>query len=117
MTGQYFLHARDTSIVTAISVTGNKFTIYGKVKSYASNNKNYAIFAILISGELDGDKILNLKTGLINIDNKNGGASFIDEGKARIAFDNDFVSPKISPTQKSSRKSNNYMLGENVLQK
>ena len=50
-----YLKDHDSSLVTAISGNGNYFTIYGKVKSTESSTGGYAIFAIIISGEKDGE--------------------------------------------------------------
>lgn len=88
--GKNFLSTNDTSILTAISGSGNNFTIYGKVKAVSGSNS--AIFGIIISGEKDGVNINDLSYGLINIDDTNGGGVFIQEGQARLVFDNDFVS-------------------------
>lgn len=105
MLGEHFLAARDTSILTAISGSGNNFTIYGKVK--ATNGNYYAITAILISGELEGTSIKNLKTGIINIDNTHGSPTFIAQGKGRVAFDSDFTSPRIDVTKQAIVFGNN----------
>ena len=94
MLGKNFLNTNDTSMVTAISGSGNKFTVYGKVKS-VSTSKNEAITALILSGELDGKNIKNLTTGVINIDNSKGGFDFIAEGKGRTVFDSDFISEKV----------------------
>ncbi len=91
--GRKFLTDADTSIVTAISGKGNDFTIYGKVKSVSGANS--AIFGIIISGTKDGTLLRNVRYGLINIDNKNGGTRFIRQGEARAVFDTDLVSESI----------------------
>lgn len=91
--GKKFLTDADTSIVTAISGKGNDFTIYGKVKSVSGVNS--AIFGIIISGTKDGALLRNVRYGLINIDNKNGGTRFIRQGEARAVFDADLVSESI----------------------
>lgn len=91
--GKKFLTDADTSIVTAISGKGNDFTIYGKVKSVSGANS--AIFGIIISGTKDGAILRNVRYGLINIDNKNGGTRFIRQGEARAVFDSDLVSDAI----------------------
>ena len=88
--GKYFLAERDTSIVTAISGSGNNITIYGKVKSYLSGYT--AIFALILSGIKEGDHFKNVKYGIINIDNSNGGTAFIKEGQGRVVYDTDNVS-------------------------
>ncbi|MBX2967008.1 MAG: hypothetical protein KF845_12755 [Cyclobacteriaceae bacterium] len=92
--GRNFLNTIDKSIKTAVSGDGSLFTVYGTVKS--ESGSNHAIFAILMSGEMDGSNIKNLKYGLINVDNSNGGAVFIKEGEARIIYDSDKVSEQIS---------------------
>ncbi len=84
--GKKLLGDNDTSIVTAISGSGNNFTVYGKVKASA-NSSNYAIFAIIISGTLSADGIINYQDALINIDNSNGGSLFIPEGTGRLIKD------------------------------
>lgn len=91
--GRKLLNDADTSIVTAISGKGNDFTIYGKVKSVGGSNS--AIFGIIISGTKDGNLLRNIRYGLINIDNKNGGTRFIRQGEARVIFDADLVSESI----------------------
>lgn len=85
----------DSSLVTAISGYDNYFTIYGKVKSTESSTGGYAIFAIIISGQKDGNNLKNLRTGIINIDGSHADATFIAEGKGRIAYDTDFISERI----------------------
>lgn len=84
--GKLLLGNNDTSIVTAISGSGNDFTVYGKVKASA-NATNYAIFAVIISGTLSADGIINYQDALINIDNSNGGTYFIPEGTGRLIKD------------------------------
>lgn len=84
--GKLLLGNNDTSIVTAISGSGNDFTVYGKVKASA-NATNYAIFAVIISGTLSADGIVNYQDALINIDNSNGGTYFIPEGSGRLIKD------------------------------
>lgn len=91
--GRKFLTDADTSIITAISGSANKFTVYGKVKSVSGSNS--AIFGIIISGEKDGAVIRNVRYGLINIDNSKGGTRFIRQGEARVVFDSDLVSETI----------------------
>jgi len=92
--GEHVLNSRDTSIVTAISGSENKFTVYGKVKT--TNGSYSAIFATIISGEKEGNTIKNYTIGLINIDNSKGGTGiFVPEGKARIAYDSDFISESV----------------------
>lgn len=92
--GKNFLGANDTSLITAISGSGNNFTVYGKVKAY--NGVNSAVFAIILSGTKEGDDLKNVVFGLINIDNSNGGASFILQGKARLFYDADLTSDGIT---------------------
>ena len=55
MLGRNFIGVADTSVVTAISGSGNKFTVYGKVKAY--RNGGYNFFAFLMSGEKEGNNI------------------------------------------------------------
>jgi len=92
--GKNFLGANDTSLVTAISGSGNNFTVYGKVKAF--NGSNSAVFALIISGTKETDGLKNVVFGLINIDNSNGNGSFIQEGKARLFYDSDLTSNNIS---------------------
>ena len=89
--GKNFLNSRDTSVVTAISGIGNKFTVYGKVKSNATD-KAFAYFGLIVSGEIENGTIINLESGIINIDDSNGGGFFIKEGEARLAVESDKVS-------------------------
>ncbi|MBE7174892.1 MAG: hypothetical protein INR69_00720 [Mucilaginibacter polytrichastri] len=93
--GRHFLKDRDTSLATAISGSGNKFTVYGRVKA-SQTADNYAIVAMVISGEKDGDNLKNIKTGIINVDASHAVAGFIPEGGARIAIDADSISTPIS---------------------
>lgn len=90
--GEHFLTISDTSIVTAISGSGNNFTVYGKVKSVSGNYS--AVVAMIMTGTKDGNNISHFKIGIINIDNSNGGSVFIPEGKGRVAHDADFISEK-----------------------
>lgn len=100
--GEHVLTLRDTSIVTAISGSGNNFTVYGKVKStYGSYS---AIFATIISGVKEGNTIKNYTIGLINIDNTKGGTGiFVPEGKGRVAYDSDLTSESIDYDTKTAR--------------
>lgn len=103
--GEHVLTLRDTSIVTAISGSGNNFTIYGKVKStYGSYS---AIFATIISGVKEGNNIKNYTIGLINIDNTKGGTGiFVPEGKARVAYDSDLITESIEYEAKAAKTGN-----------
>lgn len=83
----------DTSIVTAISGSGNKFTVYGKRKSVSGVNS--AIFGTIYSGEIENNVIKNLRYGIINIDNSKGGTTFIKQGEGRVIKDDDMVSESI----------------------
>nr|WP_067059717.1 hypothetical protein [Mucilaginibacter sp. L294] len=108
--GEHFLTLNDTSIVTAISGSGNNFTVYGKVKSTTGTKS--AIFAIIISGTKDGNNIKNYTEGLINIDNSNGGTGvFLPEGKARIVYDSDLVSERINYDDEVSVTPKNNAIG------
>lgn len=89
--GKNFLNTRDTSVITAISGTGNKFTVYGKVKANATDIA-FAYFGLILSGEIENGVIKNLESGIINIDNSNGGGYFIKEGEARLAVESDNIS-------------------------
>lgn len=55
-----------------------------------------AIFAIILSGELEGENIKNLTYGMINIDeSKTAENIFIPEGGGRVLCDKDLKSEKI----------------------
>lgn len=97
------LNFNDTSIITAVSGSGDNFTVYGRVKSSAGNDN--AIFAIILTGEKNGTSLKNVEWGLINVDNTNGGISFILEGQARLMYDIDFESLAISSLRLSSDNS------------
>ncbi|ETZ21923.1 hypothetical protein [Pedobacter sp. V48] len=107
--GEHVLTLRDTSIVTAISGSGNNFTIYGKVKStYGSYS---AIFATIISGIKEGNNIKNYTIGIINIDNSKGGTGiFVPEGKARVAYDSDLITESIEYDSKTAKAGNERIL-------
>lgn len=87
------LNSADTSITTAISGSGNNFTVYGKVKSVKGEDS--AIFGVIISGTREGGVLRNIRYGLINIDNAKGGNSFIKQGEARAIHDTDQISEQI----------------------
>lgn len=94
--GEHFLHNRDTSIATAISGSGNNFTVYGKVRSV--DGPYSAVFAIVLTATKEGDDLKNFRIGIINVDNSQGGTGiFIKEGQGRIAYDKDLLSERISP--------------------
>lgn len=78
----------------AISGSGNNFTVYSM--ETVSNNTNSAVFAYLYSGVLDGNAIKDLKMAFINVDNSNGGTVFMAEGKARISYDADNTSERVT---------------------
>ena len=88
------LSFRDSSLSTAISGSGNNFTVYGKVRTYSGPNT--AVFAVVFSGEMYGTSIKNVEWGLINVDDSQGNGEFIKEGQARLQYDIDFTSPSIS---------------------
>lgn len=90
---KFLLNDADTSIITAISGSGKDFTIYGKVKSVSGTNS--AIFGVILAGQKDGNVIRNLRLGLVNIDNSNGGTRFIKQGEARAILDTDMISESI----------------------
>lgn len=103
--GKKLLGENDTSIVTAISGSGNNFTVYGKVKANATPT-NYAIFAIVISGTLSADGIVNYQDALINIDNTYGVGYFIPEGSGRLIKDGN----NVASTTTFFRTSNTYTI-------
>ncbi len=88
--GKNLLASNDTSIISAISGSGNNFTVYGKVK--ATNGTSYAYFALVMSGTMGSSAIQNFEMGLINIDNSHGEGVFMPEGAARLIYDADFTS-------------------------
>lgn len=94
--GKSFLADRDTSIATAISGSGNDFTIYGKVKSNKAGK--VAEFAIIFSGKFENKTISNFKYGLICISNKNAETdnTFIKEGQGRFIIESDGLSTAIT---------------------
>ncbi|WP_293789089.1 hypothetical protein [uncultured Pedobacter sp.] len=98
MLGKNFIGAADTSVVTAISGNGNRFTVYGKVKAY--RNGGYNFYAFLMSGEKDGINIKNGIAGIINIDDSHSGPNTIKEGQGRVAYDGDYTS---GPTDFNSK--------------
>ena len=100
MLGKNFIGSADTSVVTAISGNGNKFTVYGKVKAY--RNGGYSFYAFLMSGEKDGNNIKNGIAGIINIDDTHSGPNTIKEGQGRVAFDGDYISEPTSFNGKSA---------------
>lgn len=95
---EHILGNADTSIATAISGSDNAFTVYGKVK--ATIHSYSAVFAIILSAVKEGGDLKELRVGLVNIDNSQGGDGvFIDEGEGRINYDSDGISEKISSVQ------------------
>ncbi|TCD08212.1 hypothetical protein EZ449_12440 [Pedobacter frigidisoli] len=108
--GRGFLATSDTSIVTAISGSGNDFTIYGKVKS--QRNTKVAEFAIIISGTLENKIIKNFKYGLICISNKNPetDSNFIREGQGRVVLESDAISGTITEKDFVSLTRENQLL-------
>lgn len=100
---KYVLGRADTSIATAISGSGNDFTVYGKVKATTGNYT--AIFAIVLSATREDGDLKNLRVGLINVDNSQGGTGiFIDEGEGRINYDSDLTSENITSPQTAREK-------------
>ncbi len=103
--GENFISYADTSISTAVSGTGNAFTVYGKVKSNFGNY--YATLALLISGELDDvGNIKNAQAGIIMVDDSQGGGAFIKNGQARIAYDSDYLSERVGEAEKEAKTIN-----------
>lgn len=93
--GKNFISYADTSIATAISGSGNNFTVYGKVK--ASIGSYSAVFALVFTGTKEGDDLKNVRVAIINVDNSLGGSGiFIQEGTGRVGFDEDGTSPKVA---------------------
>ncbi len=102
--GKMLLGNNDTSIVTAISGNGNDFTVYGKVKA-SVNSTTYAIFAVIISGTLSADGIVNYQDALINIDNSRGVGYFIPEGTGRLIKDGNNLASTTSLFRTADSKS------------
>lgn len=92
--GRNLLVDNDTSISTAISGEGDKFTVYGKVRSTSGDNT--AVFAIVFSGSITDGVIKNMTYGAINIDNSKGGNKYIPEGTGRIFYEGDYTSEVLS---------------------
>lgn len=94
--GKNFLAERDTSIVTAISGSGNDITVYGKVKSNKAGK--VAEFAIILTAKLENKTFKNFKYGLICISNKNATTdnTFIKEGQGRVVYESDGLSTSIT---------------------
>ncbi|MEI3800731.1 MULTISPECIES: hypothetical protein [unclassified Chitinophaga] len=112
LTGKNFLSYADTSIATAISGSGNNFTVYGKVK--AVNGTYSAVFALVFTGTKEGNDLKNVRVAIINIDNSRGGSGiFIQEGTGRIGFDEDGTSPKVA--EKSAPESGGRSAFTNTL--
>ena len=102
--GKSILNINDSSISTAISGAGNKFTVYGKVRTYSGSNT--AIFGVVFSGEKDGSSIKNVEWGPINIDDsQDPDHAFIKEGQARLQYDTDFSSPTTNTLRLSLNQS------------
>lgn len=97
------LSYRDSSLSTAISGSGNNFTVYGKVRTYSGTNT--AVFGVVLSGEKDGSNLKNIEWGLINIDDSNGNNAFIKEGQARLQYDIDFVSAPTTGLRQANMQS------------
>lgn len=96
--GYKLLRIRDTSLVTAISGSGNNFTVYGKVRAFVGSH--HAIIATIMSGTKDGNNIKDFRVATLNIDDTNAGTgNFIPEGYGRVAYDSDKLSPFITETE------------------
>ncbi|MGF6848846.1 hypothetical protein QFZ51_004081 [Chitinophaga sp. W3I9] len=93
--GKNFISYADTSIATAVSGSGNNFTVYGKVK--ATIGTYSAVFALIFTGTKEGQDLKNVRVAIINVDNSLGGTGiFIPEGSGRIGYDEDGTSPKVA---------------------
>lgn len=102
--GRSILNINDSSLSTAISGSGNNFSVYGKLRTYSGANT--AVFGVVISGELDGTSIKNFVWGLINIDDsQDPGHAFIKEGQARLQYDIDYTSASTPSLRLSSTQS------------
>ncbi len=88
--GKSLISIQDSSIVAAITGSGNNFTIYSKIKT--TNSSYYAFFALVMSGTWSSSGLQNFEYGIINIDNSHGEGAFMPEGAARLIYDADFTS-------------------------
>lgn len=79
------------SVRTAISGSGNKFTVYGTLLAERAGQQT--TFAYLYSGSLDETGIAGFRYGLINM-GTDGNGQFIKHGGCRIIDDRNGFSPK-----------------------
>ncbi|WP_437918520.1 hypothetical protein [Sphingobacterium sp. LRF_L2] len=95
--GKNFISTVDTSAVTAISGSGNKFTIYGKVNS--EFEKERAEFAMVFSGEYLDGVIIKYTLGILcikkNITDEDK-SRFIELGSGRLVRESDEIAERIN---------------------
>ncbi|GAB3420569.1 hypothetical protein GCM10027516_17240 [Niabella aquatica] len=77
-----------------ISGSGNNFTVY--VMTTGSSSINSGVYAILYSGTLEGNAIKSLKEAFICVYNSNNASQVIKEGNARIKYDENNISERVS---------------------
>ncbi|WP_315087317.1 hypothetical protein [Bacteroides heparinolyticus] len=96
-------NSKSNSIETSVTAgTGNKFTVYGKVKTVKMNNPAiYTVLGIVHSGELSNGSIKNSHYAFVMLEKNDPNNEYIAVGKARVVIDKDGVSPTTAiPTTK-----------------
>lgn len=90
-----------TSDHGVISGSGNEFTVYSL--SIAESGKHSIKLAILISATIEGQKLKNLRYGFINVDDiNNTDGVLIREGQARVTYESDLESERVTSLDFSS---------------
>ncbi|WP_373732369.1 hypothetical protein [Bacteroides heparinolyticus] len=100
-------NSKSNSIETSVTAgTGNKFTVYGKVKTVKMNNPAiYTVLGIVYSGEFGNGSIKNSHYAFVMLEKNDPNNEYIAVGKARVVIDQDGVSPTTAiPTTKSSTR-------------
>ena len=96
-------NSKSNSIETSVTAgTGNKFTVYGKVKTVKMNNPAiYTVLGIVYSGEFSNGSIKNSHYAFVMLEKNDPNNEYIAVGKARVVIDKDGVSPTTAiPTTK-----------------
>jgi len=83
-----------TSIGSFIVGSGNNFTVFSKLTAVGSNGKD-VITVQIFSGTVETNSVKNLYNGLLMVDN-GGNTDKIENGQARIIYDSDGTSEKVS---------------------
>lgn len=83
-----------TSIGSFIVGSGNNFTVFSKLSAVGSNGKD-VITVQIFSGTVESNSVKNLYNGLLMVDN-GGNTDKIENGQARIIYDSDGTSEKVS---------------------